>query len=180
MLGALALTACDSGGSDSGAGGRGRGNGLRVRLGDCRSGTDGSGSAGSGSGSGSSGAASAPPGASAGSSSGGTGATTGTAAGVDGSWLTTADGKMVVLIVNGGQAALFSTGGTTCTGTAGERGRTRLIRLTRCKARMIGTVDSVNKTTLKVTWEGGLGTETYTRAQGGTLPSGLPTASLGS
>jgi hypothetical protein len=99
---------------------------------------------------------------------------------VDGSWLTTADGKMVVLILNGGQAGLFSTDGTTCTGTTGERGGTRLVRLTRCKARTSGAVDSVNKTTLKVTWEGGLGTETYTRAQGGTLPSGLPTASLGS
>ncbi len=162
LLGALALTACDSGGSDSGAGGSGAG------------------ASGSASGSGPSGGASAAPSASAGSSGGGTGATTGNAAGADGSWLTTADGKMVVLIVNGGQAALFSTDRTTCTGTAGERGGTRLIRLTRCKARTTGTVDSVNKTTLKVTWEGGLGTETYTRAEGGTLPSGLPTASLGS
>jgi hypothetical protein len=33
---------------------------------------------------------------------------------------------------------------------------------------------------MKVTWEGGVGTETYTKAEGGKLPSGFPAAGLGS
>ncbi|MDQ0600017.1 hypothetical protein QF037_004362 [Streptomyces canus] len=99
-----------------------------------------------------------------------------------GSWLATTKGKAVVLMVNGTEAGLFATGGTICSGTAGEQDGMRMIRLT-CtdgsKDRQTGMVDSVSKTGLKVTWEGGLGTETYTRSEGGQLPSGLPTASLG-
>ncbi|MER6179550.1 hypothetical protein [Streptomyces sp. NPDC001652] len=99
-----------------------------------------------------------------------------------GSWLATTKGKAVVLMVNGTEAGLFATGGTICSGTAGEEDGMRMIRLT-CtdgsKDRQTGMVDSVSKTGLKVTWEGGLGTETYTKSEGGQLPSGLPTASLG-
>ncbi|OPG02950.1 hypothetical protein B1R27_30350 [Streptomyces sp. GKU 895] len=99
-----------------------------------------------------------------------------------GSWLTTAKGKAVVLMVNGTEAGLFATGGTVCSGTAGEESGMQMIHL-KCtdgsKDRATGMVDSVDKTTLKVTWEGGLGAETYTKAEGGKLPSGLPTASLG-
>ncbi|MFF7451255.1 MULTISPECIES: hypothetical protein [unclassified Streptomyces] len=100
-----------------------------------------------------------------------------------GSWLATTKGKAVVLMVNGTEAGLFATGGTVCSGTAGEEDGMRMIHLT-CtdgsKDRRTGMVDSVSKTRLKVTWEGGLGAETYTKAEGGALPSGLPTASLGS
>ncbi|MFD3836683.1 hypothetical protein ACFWWC_10540 [Streptomyces sp. NPDC058642] len=99
-----------------------------------------------------------------------------------GSWLATTEGKAVVLMVNGTEAGLFATGGTICSGTAGEEDGMRMIHLT-CtdgsKDRQTGMVDSVSKTGLKVTWEGGLGTETYTKSEGGQLPSGLPTASLG-
>ncbi|MFI8530991.1 hypothetical protein ACIGMX_12145 [Streptomyces aquilus] len=99
-----------------------------------------------------------------------------------GSWLTTAKGKAVVLMVNGTEAGLFATGGTVCSGTAGEESGMQMIHL-KCtdgsKDRATGMVDSVDKTTLKVTWEGGLGAETYTKSEGGKLPSGLPTASLG-
>ncbi|MFF1297043.1 MULTISPECIES: hypothetical protein [unclassified Streptomyces] len=99
-----------------------------------------------------------------------------------GSWLATTKGKAVVLMVNGTEAGLFATGGTICSGTAGEEDGMRMIRLT-CtdgsKDRQTGMVDSVSKTGLKVTWEGGLGAETYTKSEGGQLPSGLPTASLG-
>jgi hypothetical protein len=98
---------------------------------------------------------------------------------VAGSWLTTTGGKAVALLVNGDQAGLFATGGTVCSGTA----TAEAIRLT-CtdgsKDRAEGTVESVSKTKLKVKWSGGAGTETYTRAEGGQLPSGLPTAGLGS
>lgn len=151
LLGALALTACDSGGS-----------GAK----DDTSPTP-----------------SASSTADTGGGSGGTGGTTAKSGALEGSWLATTDGKAVALMVTGGKAALFTTGGTMCSGTAGEEAGMRMIHL-KCtdgsKNRGTGMVDSVNKTTLEVTWEGGLGKETYTKAEGGTLPSGLPTASLGS
>ncbi|MFD8518770.1 hypothetical protein ACFV2D_01970 [Streptomyces capillispiralis] len=102
---------------------------------------------------------------------------------LEGSWFTTADGKALALMFNGEEAALFVTGGTVCSGTARESAGTRSIRL-KCadgaEGRTNGTVDSVGRTSLKVTWEGALGTETYTKAEGGTLPTDLPTAGPGS
>ncbi|CAL9527132.1 hypothetical protein [Streptomyces sp. enrichment culture] len=98
-----------------------------------------------------------------------------------GSWLATTDGKAVALVITGKQAALFATGGSICSGTAGEESGMRMIRL-KCtdgsRNRATGMVDSVNGSSMKVTWEGGLGSETYTKAEGGKLPTGLPTASL--
>lgn len=114
---------------------------------------------------------------------GGTGGSGSAAGGLTGSWLATTDGKAVALVVTGKEAGLFATGGTVCSGTAGEENGMRMIRL-KCsdgsKDRASGMVDSVGKTSLKVTWEGSLGTETYTKAEGGSLPTGLPTAGLGS
>ncbi|MEV0932613.1 hypothetical protein ACIBMX_26165 [Streptomyces phaeochromogenes] len=101
---------------------------------------------------------------------------------LEGSWLATKSGKAVALVITGSEAGLFSTGGSVCSGTAGETSGMRMIEL-KCsdgnKDRAEGMVDSVDSTTLKVTWEG-LGEETYTKAEGGKMPSGLPTASLGS
>ncbi|WP_367321627.1 hypothetical protein [Streptomyces sp. HUAS ZL42] len=98
-----------------------------------------------------------------------------------GSWLATTDGKAVALVINGTQAGLFATGGTVCSGTAGEEAGMKMIHL-KCtngsKDRATGMVDSVSKSTLQVTWSGALGKETYTKAEGGQLPTGLPTASL--
>jgi hypothetical protein len=136
---------------------------------------------GSGSGDGS-----ASPGASA-SGTAGTGGESGTpstAGGkLEGSWVATTGGKAVVLVITGKQAGLFTTGRTVCTGTAGDEAGMQMIHL-KCtdgnKDRATGMVDSVNSTTLKVTWSGKLGKESYTKAEGGQLPSGLPTASLGS
>ncbi|GAA2388176.1 hypothetical protein GCM10010255_15150 [Streptomyces coeruleofuscus] len=116
----------------------------------------------------------------------GSGSTSGSggsdAGGLQGSWLATTGGKAVALVITGKQAAIFATGGSVCTGTAGEESGTRMIRL-KCtdgnKDRATGTVDSVSGKSLKVTWEGGLGAETYTKAEGGKLPTGLPTAGLG-
>jgi hypothetical protein len=117
-----------------------------------------------------------------GSASGSGGSGGSDAGGLQGSWLATTGGKAVALVITGKQAAIFATGGSVCTGTAGEESGTRMIRL-KCtdgsKDRATGTVDSVNGKSLKVTWEGGLGAETYTRAEGGKLPTGLPTAGLG-
>jgi hypothetical protein len=48
------------------------------------------------------------------------------------------------------------------------------------KTRATGMVGSVSTSGLAVTWSGSLGKETYTRAEGGKLPSGLATAGLGS
>ncbi|MFC8967223.1 hypothetical protein [Streptomyces sp. NPDC057094] len=113
---------------------------------------------------------------------GGSGGTSSAGGDLSGSWLTTAGGKAVVLMVNGGQAGLFATGGTMCSGTTAEKSGTRTIRLTCTDGstdRAVGTVDSVAGRTLHVTWRGALGEETYTKSEGGKLPTGLPTASLG-
>ena len=121
--------------------------------------------------------------ADSGGGTGGSGTSTAPAGELEGSWLTTADGTAVVLMVNGEEAALFVTGGTVCSGTARERAGTHSIRL-KCgggtEDRANGTVDSVGEDSLKVTWEGAPGTETYTRAEGDSLPTGLPTEGLGS
>ncbi|MCE7047981.1 hypothetical protein [Streptomyces purpurascens] len=117
--------------------------------------------------------------------SGDSGSGSGSGSGSDtlaGSWLATTGGKAVALVITGKQAALFATGGSVCSGTAGEESGMRMIRL-KCtdgsKDRTTGMVDSLKKGSLKVTWEGGLGTETYTKTEGGKLPTGLPTAGLG-
>ncbi|WP_020122598.1 hypothetical protein [Streptomyces canus] len=122
--------------------------------------------------SGASASSSAPASASGGTSSSASGK-------VAGSWLATTGGKAVALLVNGDQAGLFATGGTVCSGTA-SADSIRLKCADGSTDRADGTVVSVDKTKLKVRWSGGIGTETYTRAEGGGLPSGLPTASLGS
>ncbi|MFF7767503.1 hypothetical protein ACFZC7_13480 [Streptomyces massasporeus] len=124
------------------------------------------------------------PSTSAGAGDSGSGSGSGDSAGGElaGSWLATTDGKAVALVITGKQAALFGTGGSVCSGTAGEESGMRMIRL-KCtdgsKDRATGMVDSVNGSSLKVTWEGGLGAETYRKTEGGKLPTGLPTASLG-
>ena len=131
---------------------------------------------------------SAPSTAPSASASAGTGGDSGSGSGesaggeLAGSWLATTDGKAIALVITGKQAALFGTGGSVCSGTAGDESGRRMIRL-KCtdgsKDRATGMVDSVNGSSLKVTWEGGLGAETYRKTEGGKLPTGLPTASLG-
>ncbi|MFF5255634.1 hypothetical protein ACFY4K_26825 [Streptomyces leeuwenhoekii] len=159
LAGALALTACsDDGGS--GKPGHPSASGDRPSAGSGASATAGAGAGG--------GTGGPPPAASA---------------RLEGSWLATAGGRAVALVVTGRKAALFATGGSVCSGTAGGAAGHEVIRLT-CsdgdKDRTYGTVDSVAGTTLKVTWKGGAGPETYTRAEGGRFPSGLPTSGLGS
>jgi hypothetical protein len=150
LAGALALTACSSGGDSGDDSASSPAPSLSASAGT----VGGSGDAGSG----------------------------GPAGELEGSWLATTGGKAVALVITGKQAALFATGGSVCSGTAGEASGMRMIRL-KCtdgsKDRTSGMVDSVNGSSLKVTWEGGPGAETYTKAEGGKLPTGLPTASLG-
>ncbi|MFJ6832334.1 hypothetical protein [Streptomyces sp. NPDC091209] len=151
---ALALTGCSSGSTDSG----------NASASPSASATDATGTGGAGTG-------------------GGSGSTPSAGGKLQGSWLTTAGGKAVVLMINGKQAGLFATGGTVCSGTSTDEASMQMIRLS-CtdgsKKRAVGMVDSVSGTTLKVTWQGGLGKETYTKSEGGKLPTGLPTAGLGS
>ena len=113
---------------------------------------------------------------------GGTGGTTSASDSLQGSWLATTGGKAVALVVTGKQAGLFSTGGSVCSGTAGKEAGMQMIHLSCTKGgkeRATGMVDSVSKNSLKITWSGTVGKETYTKTEGGTLPSGLPTANLG-
>ncbi|MCW7945475.1 membrane protein [Streptomyces hygroscopicus] len=139
-----------------------------------------SGSGGSGSGGGDSSPSASASSADTGGGSGTPGAKPGK---LEGSWLATTGGKAVALVITGKQAALFTTGGSVCTGTAGEEAGMQMIHL-KCtdggKDRRTGMVDSMNASGMKVTWEGGIGTETYTKSESGKMPSGLPTASLGS
>ncbi|MBC9726749.1 hypothetical protein H8R17_18175 [Streptomyces sp. TRM68367] len=127
--------------------------------------------------------ASADTGGGTGGSGGSGGSASGDSDGLQGSWLATTGGKAVALVITGRKAGLFATGGTVCSGSADKESGTQQVRLT-CtngsKDRAAGKIDSVTKSTLKVTWEGSLGQETYTRAEGGKLPTGLPTPSPGS
>ncbi|MFF9704500.1 hypothetical protein ACF1FE_25445 [Streptomyces griseofuscus] len=98
---------------------------------------------------------------------------------LQGSWLATSGGTIVALVINGKQAGIFATGGTVCSGTAGTESGMQMIHLTCAKGskdRTTGMVDSVGGSSMKVTWSGKVGQETYTKAEGGKLPSGLPTA----
>ncbi|GHE87990.1 hypothetical protein GCM10018772_09430 [Streptomyces fumanus] len=167
----LTATACDAGGGSEGtASGAPSGSGTGAPSG------SGSGSP-SGSGSGSGGVGN---GGAGGSGSASPSSPSASPEGLEGSWLATTDGKAVALVVTGERAGLFATGGTVCGGTATG---SRTIRLTCTDGnddRAAGTVESIGSSTLVVDWRGGVGTETYTRAEGGKLPSGLPTAGPGS
>lgn len=124
----------------------------------------------------------APESGGTGSGSGGSDATGVPAGKLEGSWLTTAGGKAVALVFTGDQVALFATGGTLCSGSArGDSGASTIsLKCADGKAdRTSGTVDLVSGSTLKVTWESPLGTETFTKAEGGRLPQELPTSGPG-
>lgn len=125
--------------------------------------------------------ASAPSASSSADTGGGTGGVTGSSAKLQGNWLAMTDGKAVALVVTGKRAGLFATGGTVCNGTAGEEAGMEMIHLTCAdgsKDRATGMVDSTGKGSLRITWSGKAGKETYTKAKGGKLPSGLATASF--
>ncbi|MET8945332.1 hypothetical protein ABZX30_17550 [Streptomyces sp. NPDC004542] len=111
----------------------------------------------------------------------GTSGVTGASDSLQGSWLATTDGKAVALVVTGEKAGLFATGGTVCSGTAGKEAGMEMIHLSCAdgsKDRATGMVDSVGGKSLRITWSGKAGKETYTKAAGGRLPSGLATASF--
>ncbi|MGN5379653.1 hypothetical protein ACQ4WX_27485 [Streptomyces lasalocidi] len=112
------------------------------------------------------------------SSPSGSAAVTGASGKLQGSWVTTNGGKIVALVITGKKAGLFMTGQKAwCQGTAGEQSGMQMIHLT-CPGgsddRGTGMVDSVDAKSMKVTWSGKAGQETYTRAEGGSLPK-VPT-----
>ncbi|WP_256725782.1 hypothetical protein [Streptomyces sp. IMTB 2501] len=106
-------------------------------------------------------------------------AVAGASAKLQGSWIATSGGKIVALVITGKKAGLFVTGRKAwCQGVAGKDSGMQMIHLT-CpdgnKDRATGMVESVDGKGMTVNWSGKIGQETYTKAEGGKLPSTLPT-----
>lgn len=93
----------------------------------------------------------------------------------EGSWVTTADGSPLALAITGKAATLIGEN-VLCSGTAGDD----TIRLKCVKGesdRTEGKVESVNGTSMTVSWTGA-GKDQFTKTEGGKLPEGLPTAGI--
>ncbi|MGW0907483.1 hypothetical protein [Streptomyces sp. NPDC002853] len=93
----------------------------------------------------------------------------------EGSWVATADGNPLALVIAGKQATLLGEN-VLCSGTAGGE-KIRLKCVKGDSDRTEGTVESVNGTSMTVSWQGA-GEDQFTRTKGGKLPEGLPTAGL--
>ncbi|WP_328837656.1 hypothetical protein [Streptomyces europaeiscabiei] len=110
------------------------------------------------------------------SDSGGSGDSSGAKTELQGNWLATTDGKAVALFVNGDEAAVF-VNTSVCSGKVSDAANMQMISL-KCQDgsddRTEGMVDKVSSKSLTITWEGGVGEETFQKAAG-SLPSGLPT-----
>ncbi|WP_369215381.1 hypothetical protein [Streptomyces flavofungini] len=142
----LAVAGCGSDGDGGGVGGGGK----KDRGSSSSGGSGDSGSSGSGSGA--------------------------KGAGLEGSWVATADGKPLALVIHEKTATLVGED-VLCNGTTGDKAGSRTIDLTCPKgdsARTAGRVESVDAKTLKVVWEGA-GRDEFLRTDGGELPDGLPT-----
>ena len=119
------------------------------------------------------------------SASGDDGGSSGAKTKLEGNWLATTDGKPILLFVDGKKAAVFA-GTSVCSGKVSDAADMQMIEL-KCTDgsddRTSGMVGSVSSKSLTVTWEGGVGEETFQKAEGGGTPSGfptgLPTAGLG-
>lgn len=115
--------------------------------------------------------------ASAGGDTGGSGSG-GKSGSLQGSWVTTSQGKSVALLISGKKVALV--GEHVCSGTAGDEMGMQMLTL-KCadgnSDRNMGQVKSVDATTLKVSWEG-FGDDTFRKTDNGKLPSGFPTMGL--
>ncbi|MFE2991205.1 hypothetical protein [Streptomyces sp. NPDC059262] len=123
--------------------------------------------------------ASASTGADTGGSGSGSGSGSGGKSGsLQGSWVTTSQGKSVALLISGKKVALV--GEHVCSGTAGDEMGMQMLTL-KCADgntdRNTGQVKSVDATTLKVSWDG-FGDDTFRKTDNGKLPSGFPTMGL--
>ncbi|MFF4011088.1 hypothetical protein [Streptomyces sp. NPDC001717] len=121
-------------------------------------------------------AASAPAPAATASTGAGSGAGSGAGAGagsLEGGWISMQNpGKGLVLTVKGQRAFVVEAAtGATCEGTTD--GKSFDLKCPAGATRSKGKVDSVDATTLKVTWEGA-GADTFQKSEPGKLPS-LPT-----
>ncbi|QFQ99510.1 hypothetical protein F9278_28925 [Streptomyces phaeolivaceus] len=107
---------------------------------------------------------------------GGSGDSSGAETELQGNWLATTGGKPVALFVNGAEVAVF-VGTSVCSGKVSDAANMQMIAL-KCQDgsddRTEGMVDKVSAKSLTITWEGGVGEETFQKAEG-SLPSGLPT-----
>lgn len=96
---------------------------------------------------------------------------------LEGGWISMQNpAKGVVLTVKGQTAFVVEAAtGLTCEGTS--NGSALDLKCPTGATRSKGKVDSVDATTLKVTWEGPAGTDTFQRSEPGKLPSlpALPT-----
>ncbi|MFD8979828.1 hypothetical protein [Streptomyces sp. NPDC059564] len=96
---------------------------------------------------------------------------------LEGGWVSLQNpAKGVVLTVKGQTAFVVEAAtGLTCEGTS--NGSALDLKCPAGATRSKGKVDSVDATTLKVTWEGPAGTDTFQRSEAGKLPSlpALPT-----
>ncbi|MFF4370281.1 hypothetical protein [Streptomyces sp. NPDC001594] len=105
-----------------------------------------------------------------------TGSAAGGAGSLEGGWISMQNpGKGVVLTVKGQKAFVVEAAtGLTCEGTS--TGTTLDLKCAPGATRSKGKVDSVDATTLKVTWEGA-GQDTFQKSDPGKLPSlpALPT-----
>ncbi|MET9604723.1 hypothetical protein ABZZ17_06595 [Streptomyces sp. NPDC006512] len=90
---------------------------------------------------------------------------------LEGGWISMANpGKGVILTVKGQIAFVVEAAtGLTCEGTT--NGKTFDLKCPAGAQRSKGKVDSVDATTLKVTWEGAAGTDTFQKNEPGKLPS---------
>ncbi|MGW6020994.1 hypothetical protein [Streptomyces sp. NPDC055099] len=152
LVAALVLTGCSSDGGDGGDEGKDKGS--------------------AGSSAGADGSETPDEGTDAGAGDAGSGAEEG---GSEGSWVATADGNPLALVIAGKQATLLGEN-VLCSGTAAGDA----IKLKCAKGdskRTEGTVESVNETSMTVSWQGA-GQDQFTRTKGGKLPEGLPTAGL--
>ncbi|MFF1693226.1 hypothetical protein ACFVXC_06300 [Streptomyces sp. NPDC058257] len=154
LVAALVLTGCSSDGGDGGDGGdagKDKGSAATSAGADGSDGADGSGGS------------DAPD---EGGAKGG---------GSEGSWVATADGNPLALVIAGKQATLLGEN-VLCSGTAG--GETLDLKCAKGESdRTDGTIESVDKTSMTVSWQGA-GKDQFRRTEGGKLPEGLPTAGL--
>ncbi|MGW6056876.1 hypothetical protein [Streptomyces sp. NPDC055189] len=151
LVAALVLTGCSSGGGDGDDEGKDKG------------------SAGSSAGAEGSGGSETPDEGDSGSDSGAEGGSS------EGSWVATSGGNPLALVIAGNQATLLGEN-VLCSGTAG--GDKIALKCAKGESdRTNGTVESVNGTSMTVSWQGA-GKDQFTKTEGGKLPEGLPTAGL--
>ncbi|MET7528829.1 MULTISPECIES: hypothetical protein [Streptomyces] len=92
---------------------------------------------------------------------------------LDGAWVSAANPGEIVILTVKSPVAIVIDGGKTCKGAVSGKDLTLV-----CPSggkRTKGTVDSVDATSLKVTWEGA-GTDTFQKSDAGKLPTALPSS----